>query len=74
MRKAQPGVLLARAGICARAIRVSVGYDIFRIFCFFDEGRLIILLQGFQKKSQKLPKAQIKKAIKLKKEYFDEKE
>ena len=32
-------------------IRVKVGSDIFRIFCFFDEGNLVILLNGFQKKT-----------------------
>ena len=54
-------------------IRVKVKSDIFRIFCFFDEGKLVILLNGFQKKSQKLPKKEILKAEKLKKEYFKEK-
>jgi phage-related protein len=34
-------------------IRVQSGSDIFRIFCFFDEGKLVILLNGFQKKTQK---------------------
>ena len=37
-------------------IRVELGSDIFRIFSFFDKGKLIILLNGFQKKSQKTPK------------------
>jgi phage-related protein len=55
-------------------IRVSVGNNIFRVFCFFDEGFLVIVLHGFQKKSQKLPKDQIEKALKLIKEYYDEKE
>ncbi len=54
-------------------IRVEVGNNIFRVFCFFDEGNLIILLNGFQKKSQKTPKNEIELAEKLKKEYFDEK-
>jgi phage-related protein len=34
-------------------IRVQSGNDIFRIFCFFDEGKLIVLMNGFQKKTQK---------------------
>jgi phage-related protein len=55
-------------------IRVEVGSDIFRVFCFFDEGALIILVNGFQKKSQKTPRTEIERAEKLKKEYFDEKE
>jgi phage-related protein len=55
-------------------IRVRVARNIFRIFCFFDEGRLVVILHGFQKKTQKLPKSQIDKAIKLRKEYYNEKE
>jgi phage-related protein len=47
-------------------IRIKQGSDIFRIFCFFDEGKLIILANGFQKKSQKTPKSEIEKALKIK--------
>lgn len=54
-------------------IRVEVGSDIFRVFSFFDKGNLIILVNGFQKKTQKTPKAEIELAEKLKKQYFDEK-
>jgi phage-related protein len=54
-------------------IRIGVGNNIFRIFCFFDEGNLIILLNGFQKKSQKTPSREIKKAEKLKDEYYENK-
>lgn len=54
-------------------IRIQQGSDIFRIFCFFDEGQLIILTNGFQKKTQKTPKNEIEKAIKIKKEYESEK-
>ncbi|MGY3052965.1 phage-related protein [Pedobacter sp. UYEF25] len=55
-------------------IRVEVGSDIFRVFSFFDKGKLIILLNGFQKKTQKTPKNELELAEKLKKQYFDEKE
>ena len=54
-------------------IRIEYQSNIYRIFCFFDEGRLVILLNGFQKKSQKTPKKEIELAEKLKKEYFNEK-
>jgi len=37
-------------------IRTKVGSNIFRIFCCFDKGNLVILLSGFQKKTQKTPK------------------
>jgi len=55
-------------------IRVEVGSDIYRVFSFFDKGKLIILLNGFQKKSQKAPKNELELAEKLKKQYFDEKD
>ncbi|WP_343695764.1 type II toxin-antitoxin system RelE/ParE family toxin [Flavobacterium sp.] len=53
-------------------IRIQQGNDIFRIFCFFDEGKLVVLANGFQKKTQKTPKKEIKKALKIKKEYENE--
>ncbi|MBK9271415.1 MAG: type II toxin-antitoxin system RelE/ParE family toxin [Saprospiraceae bacterium] len=46
-------------------IKVKQGSDIFRIFCFFDEGKLIVLANGFQKKTQKTPKLEIEKALKI---------
>ncbi|MFN0189780.1 MAG: type II toxin-antitoxin system RelE/ParE family toxin, partial [Bacteroidia bacterium] len=53
-------------------IRVSQGSDIFRIFCFFDHGKIIVLANGFQKKTQKTPKSEIDKALKIKQEYETE--
>ena len=54
-------------------IRVQSGSDIFRIFCFFDEGNLVVLANGFQKKTQKTPKQEIEKALKIKNEYYESK-
>lgn len=54
-------------------IRVSSGNNIFRIFCFFDEGQLVILLNAFQKKTQKTPTDELERARKLKKQYYDDK-
>ncbi len=54
-------------------IRIKVGTNIFRIFCFFDEGNLVILLNGFHKKTQKSPRNEIEKALKLKKSYYEDK-
>jgi phage-related protein len=54
-------------------IRVLVGNDIIRIFCFFETGKLVILINGFLKKSQKTPKREIELALKLKAEYENEK-
>ena len=54
-------------------IKVQQGSDIFRIFCFFDQGKLIVLANGFHKKTQKIPKKEIEKALKIKIEYENEK-
>jgi len=54
-------------------IRVKQRNDIFRIFCFFDETNIIVIINGFQKKSQRTPKIEIEKAIKVKREYYEEK-
>lgn len=53
-------------------IRIKQGSDIFRIFCFFDHGKLVVLANGFQKKTQKTPKKEIEKALKIKEEYENE--
>jgi putative component of toxin-antitoxin plasmid stabilization module len=54
-------------------IRTQVGSNIYRVFCCFDEGNIVMLFNGFQKKTQKTPKKEIELAERLKKEYFDEK-
>ena len=54
-------------------IRVHVASDIFRIFCFFDEGQIVVVANSFQKKTQKTPKKEIETALKIKKEYEDSK-
>lgn len=50
-------------------IRVQQGSDIFRIFCFFDYGQLVVLANGFRKKTQKTPRQEIEKALKIKEDY-----
>ena len=55
-------------------IRVQFGNNIFRIFCFFDGDRLVVLLIGFQKKTQKTPRRDIERAMHLMKNYYREKE
>ena len=54
-------------------IRVEVGSNIFRIFCCFDKGKVVVLFNGFQKKTQKTPKKEIQLAVKLMNEYFENK-
>lgn len=55
-------------------IRVLIGKDAHRIFCFFDDGKLVVLINGFIKKSQKTPRREIERAVRLRKQYYDEKE
>ncbi|CAN5702629.1 type II toxin-antitoxin system RelE/ParE family toxin [soil metagenome] len=51
-------------------IRIEVGNNIYRIFCCFDKGNLVVLFNAFQKKTQKTPRNEIELAEKLKAEYF----
>lgn len=51
-------------------IRIEYESNVYRIFCCFDKRKLIVLFNGFQKKSQKIPKKEIDKAMRLKQEYF----
>lgn len=53
-------------------IRVQHGSDMFRIFCFFDDGQLIVLANGFEKKTPKTPKMEIVKALQIKQDYEQE--
>ena len=55
-------------------IRIKSGSDIYRLFSFFDEGKLVILLHGFTKKTQKLPRKETDKAIRLRRAYYESKE
>ena len=53
-------------------IRVEVGSNIYRIFSFFDKGNLVVLGNAFQKKTQKTPKQELEKALKIMEEYQNE--
>ena len=53
--------------------RIQLGSDIWRVFCFFDQGKLVILLNGFAKKTQKTPRKEIDKALGLMNSYYKEK-
>ena len=52
-------------------IRIEYQSNIYRIFCCFDKGKLVVLFNAFQKKTQKTPKKEIEKALKLMDEYFN---
>ena len=54
-------------------IRVEYQSNIYRIFCCFDEGNIVVLFNGFNKKTQKTPKSELEKGERLMKEYFESK-
>lgn len=55
-------------------LRIKQGSDIYRIFFCYDEDKIVVIMNGLTKKSQKIPENEIDKAISIKKQYFDEKE
>ena len=55
-------------------IRITYNGNIYRIFFIFDEGKIVVLFNGFQKKTQEIPEREIQKAIKIKKEYYEYKQ
>ena len=54
-------------------VRVKLGSNIYRVMAFFDEEKLVLTINGFQKKTQKTPKSVITKAKKIRYEYEQEK-
>jgi phage-related protein len=54
-------------------IRIEYQSNIYRVFCCFDEGKLVVLHNGFQKKTQKTQVNKIEKAMRIKKNYFESK-
>ena len=52
--------------------RVNYGNNEFRIFFIHDGDKIVVLFNGFRKKSQKTPQNEIEKAIKLKNEYYEQ--
>ena len=53
-------------------VRVQLGNNIFRIFCFFDGNKLVVLLSGFQKKTQKTPPEEIKRDFRMNTKTLDQ--
>ena len=54
-------------------VRIEFESNIYRVFCCFDKEKIIVLFNGFQKKTQKTPKKEIEKAMRLKQKYFESK-
>jgi len=52
-------------------IRIMAGGNTYRVFAFFDESKRVILLQGFLKKTRKIPRYEIEKAKRLRKNYHE---
>ena len=55
-------------------LRTEYKGKIFRVFFIFDEGDIVVLFNGFQKKTQKTPQSEIEKAIKIKEAYYADKQ
>ena len=52
-------------------LRTEYNGNIYRVFFIFDEGKIVVLFNGFQKKTQKTPLNEIVKALKIKDEYYE---
>lgn len=52
-------------------LRVEWENNIYRVFFIFDKGNIVVLFNGFQKKSQKTPQDEINKALRIKQEYYE---
>ena len=55
-------------------LRTECNGNIYRVFFIFDDGQIVVLFNGFQKKTRKTPNKEIEKALKIKEEYYAEKE
>lgn len=55
-------------------VRATHDGNVYRAFFIFDDGNIVMLFNGFQKKTQKTPESEIKKAIQIKKEYYEDKQ
>uniref|UniRef100_A0AB33JBZ8 Type II toxin-antitoxin system RelE/ParE family toxin n=2 Tax=unclassified Prevotella TaxID=2638335 RepID=A0AB33JBZ8_9BACT len=55
-------------------LRIEYGSNIYRVFFIFDDGQIVVLFNGFQKKTQKTPKQEIEKALKIKEAYYADKQ
>ena len=55
-------------------LRMEYGSNIYRVFFIFDEGKIVVLFNGFQKKTQKTPQSEIEKALKIKEAYYGDKQ
>lgn len=52
-------------------LRTEYNGNIYRVFFIFDEGNIVVLFNGFQKKTQKTPSSEITKALMIKERYYE---
>ncbi len=55
-------------------LRMEYESNTYRVFFIFDDGQIVVLFNGFQKKTQKTPKGEIEKALRIKEEYYADKQ
>lgn len=55
-------------------LRTEYNSNIYRVFFIFDNGAIVVLFNGFQKKTQKTPSAEIEKALKIREAYYGDKQ
>lgn len=55
-------------------LRTEYQGNIYRVFFIFDEGNIVVLFNGFQKKTSKTPQQEISKALKIKEAYYADKQ
>ena len=57
--------------------KVQASLTLLSVWCrffIFDEGKVVVLFNGFQKKTQKTPPNEIEKALKIKEAYYADKQ
>lgn len=55
-------------------LRMEYNGNIYRVFFIFDDGQIVVLFNGFQKKTQKTPPSEVEKALKIKEAYYEDKQ
>jgi putative addiction module killer protein len=55
-------------------LRIEYNSNIYRVFFIFDDGQIVVLFNGFQKKTQKTPRQEIEKALRIKEAYYADKQ
>ena len=55
-------------------LRIMYDSNIYRLFFIFDDNRIVVLFNGFQKKTDKTPQKEIEKALKIKEAYYADKQ